>query len=54
MNLDGEYDLTIELILGYLCYPIAFLLGVSREGNDILLVGRLIGIKLIVVSLVYS
>ena len=39
------------MILGYICYPIAFLLGVSREGNDLLLVGRLIGVKLIVVSL---
>ncbi|ERF75349.1 hypothetical protein EPUS_00142 [Endocarpon pusillum Z07020] len=48
LNLDGEYDLTLELILGYICYPIAFLLGVSREGNDLLLVGRLIGVKLIV------
>lgn len=47
INLDGEYDLTLELILGYLFYPIAFLLGVSREGNDILLVSRLIGIKVI-------
>jgi concentrative nucleoside transporter, CNT family len=47
INLDGEYDLTLELILGYVCYPIAFLLGVSREGKDLLLVGRLIGIKVI-------
>lgn len=47
INLDGEYDLTLELILGYLFYPIAFLLGVSRQGNDLLLVGRLIGVKVI-------
>jgi CNT family concentrative nucleoside transporter len=47
INLDGEYDLTLELVLGYICYPIAFLLGVSREGNDLLLVGRLIGVKVI-------
>ncbi|KAF2820265.1 H+/nucleoside cotransporter-like protein [Ophiobolus disseminans] len=47
INLDGEYDLTLELILGYIFYPIAFLLGVSRQGNDLLLVGRLIGIKVI-------
>jgi concentrative nucleoside transporter, CNT family len=46
--------LTLELILGYICYPIAFLLGVSREGNDLLLVGRLIGLKLIVVSSVFG
>lgn len=42
----GQYDLTLELILGYLCYPIAFLLGVPRNG-DLLKVGRLIGIKII-------
>jgi CNT family concentrative nucleoside transporter len=47
INLDGEYDLTLELILGYLFYPVAFLLGVSRQGNDLLLVGRLIGVKVI-------
>jgi CNT family concentrative nucleoside transporter len=47
VDLDGEYDLTLELILGYVFYPIAFLLGVSREGKDLLLVGRLIGIKVI-------
>ena len=52
LNLNGAYDLTLELILGYICYPIAFLLGVSRQGNDLLLVGRLIGVKLIVVSLI--
>lgn len=51
LNLNGEYDLTLELILGYVCYPVAFLLGVSRDGNDLLLVGRLIGIKVIAVSL---
>jgi CNT family concentrative nucleoside transporter len=47
INLHGEHDLTLELILGYICYPVAFLLGVSREGQDLLLVGRLIGIKVI-------
>ncbi|PSN66871.1 sodium/nucleoside cotransporter 1 /nucleoside cotransporter 1 [Corynespora cassiicola Philippines] len=47
INLDGEYDLTLELLLGYICYPIAFLLGVSRQGQDLLLVGRLIGVKVI-------
>jgi concentrative nucleoside transporter, CNT family len=50
LNLHGEHDLTLELILGYLCYPIAFLLGVSREGGDLLNVGRLIGVKIVVVS----
>jgi CNT family concentrative nucleoside transporter len=47
LNLEGETDLTLEFILGYLFYPIAFLLGVSREGQDLILVGRLIGIKVI-------
>ncbi len=47
INLDGDYDLTLELILGYLLYPVAFLLGVSRQGNDLLLVARLIGVKVI-------
>ncbi|KAI5364240.1 Putative concentrative nucleoside transporter domain-containing protein [Septoria linicola] len=46
INLTGEYDLTIELILGYLFYPIAFLLGVPR-GPDLLKVARLIGIKVV-------
>jgi CNT family concentrative nucleoside transporter len=46
----GEHDLTLELILGYLFYPIAFLLGVPRHGGDLLLVARLIGIKVIEVS----
>lgn len=50
LNLEREYDLTIELVMGYICYPIAFLLGVPRQGNDLLKVGRLIGIKLILVS----
>lgn len=46
-NADADYDLTLQLILGYLCYPIAFLLGVPRTGDDLILVGRLIGTKLI-------
>jgi len=49
-------NLTIELIVGYVCYPIAFLLGVpyhnpsnpsEAQGHQLLLVGELIGIKLI-------
>jgi CNT family concentrative nucleoside transporter len=47
IGLEGEYDLTLELILGYLFYPVAFFLGVSRDNNDLLLVSRLIGIKVI-------
>ncbi|KAK6522499.1 hypothetical protein TWF281_001945 [Arthrobotrys megalospora] len=39
-------NLTIEQIVGYLCYPIAFLLGVPR-GPDLYKVAKLIGIKLI-------
>ena len=49
INLTGDYDLTIELILGYVMYPVAFLLGVPR-GPDLVKVGRLIGIKVVTVS----
>lgn len=49
INIDGP-DLTLELILGYLCYPIAFFLGVSRENDDIFLVAQLIGMKLVTVG----
>ncbi|KAJ5374645.1 Na dependent nucleoside transporter [Penicillium concentricum] len=42
----NDPPLTLELIVGYICYPIAFLLGVSRDG-DLLLVGKLIGTKLV-------
>jgi len=42
---DGEAYLTLQLILGYICYPVAFLLGVPRD--DLLRVGQLIGIKVI-------
>ncbi|KAI9820143.1 MAG: hypothetical protein M1832_003850 [Thelocarpon impressellum] len=45
MNINDP-PLTVELIVGYLCYPIAFLLGVPRNG-DLLKVSKLIGIKLI-------
>ena len=44
----GEHDLTLELILSYLFYPVAFLLGVPRQ--DLLAVARLIGLKVIAVS----
>ena len=37
--------LTLQLILGYVCYPIAFLLGVPRQ--DLFGVGQLIGIKIV-------
>jgi len=39
--------LTLEMILGYLLYPVSFLLGVSRSGDDIYRVAQLIGLKLI-------
>lgn len=46
LNINNP-PLTLDLIVGYICYPIAFLLGVSREGDDILRVGQLIGLKLV-------
>lgn len=49
----NDPELTLELILGYLCYPIAFLLGVSRDG-DLLKVGQLIGLKLVSVGVAHS
>ncbi|WVR04908.1 hypothetical protein IAU60_001920 [Kwoniella sp. DSM 27419] len=46
ININGPL-LTLQTIFGYVFYPVAFLMGVSREGNDILLVGRLIAEKII-------
>lgn len=40
-------DLSIEMLAGYVCYPVAFLLGVPRESGDIYKVAKLIGTKLI-------
>ena len=42
--------LTLELILGYLFVPVAFLLGVPRNVDELTKVGRLIGIKIIQAS----
>lgn len=42
----NDPPLSVELIVGYLCYPIAFLIGVSRDG-DLYKVAQLIGTKLI-------
>jgi CNT family concentrative nucleoside transporter len=42
----SDPKLTVQLVLGYFFYPVAFLLGVERDG-DLLLVARLIGIKVI-------
>ncbi|KFY12991.1 hypothetical protein V491_06565 [Pseudogymnoascus sp. VKM F-3775] len=44
---EEKHNLTIEFVLGYLFYPVSFLLGVDREGDDILLVSKLIGMKII-------
>lgn len=46
LNINSP-PLTIELILGYVFYPVAFLLGVEREGGDLLKVSQLIGTKVI-------
>jgi CNT family concentrative nucleoside transporter len=46
----NEPPLTIQMVVGYICYPIAFLLGVPRT-HDLYLVAQLIGLKLITVSL---
>lgn len=42
----NDPPLSFELVVGYICYPIAFLLGVSRDG-DLYKVAQLIGTKLI-------
>ncbi|KAI1655188.1 H+/nucleoside cotransporter [Daldinia decipiens] len=42
----GIQELTIQFILGYCFYPVAWLLGVPNE--DLLLVGELIGLKIII------
>lgn len=46
-NSNPDYDLTLELILGYVFFPVAFLLGVPRSKYELLAVGRLIGTKII-------
>ncbi|KAJ5902782.1 hypothetical protein N7495_003310 [Penicillium taxi] len=43
----NDPPLTLHIAVGYICYPIAFLLGVSRDGDDLFKVGQLIGVKLI-------
>lgn len=43
----NEPDLTIELILGYLLWPVAFFLGVDRANGQVLLVSKLLGIKIV-------
>lgn len=41
------HHLSVQLILGYIFYPVAFLLGVERKGDDLLRVAQLIGIKVV-------
>lgn len=48
----NDPPLTVQLLVGYICYPIAFLLGVPRTG-DLYKVAQLIGIKIIAVSLTF-
>ncbi|PWY64878.1 hypothetical protein BO83DRAFT_368615 [Aspergillus eucalypticola CBS 122712] len=45
LNINNP-PLTIQLIMGYICYPVSFLLGVSRD-DDLLKVAQLIGMKLV-------
>jgi CNT family concentrative nucleoside transporter len=45
LNINNP-PLSVEMILGYLFYPIAFLLGVERNG-DLLKVSQLIGVKVV-------
>ncbi|KAL9116116.1 MAG: hypothetical protein Q9227_000485 [Pyrenula ochraceoflavens] len=42
----NDPPLTVQLLIGYICYPIAFLLGVPRTG-DLYKVAQLIGVKII-------
>lgn len=49
INIGPETPLTLELIASYFLYPVAFLLGVPRNG-DLLKVARLIGIKILKVG----
>lgn len=46
----NDPELTLQTILGYLLYPVAFLLGVPRD-HDLLKVSKLIAEKVITVSL---
>ncbi|KAL9938602.1 hypothetical protein V8E36_002321 [Tilletia maclaganii] len=44
-GLDGDYALTLELILGYVFYPFVWCLGVPKR--DLIIVARLLGTKII-------
>ncbi|GKT94586.1 nupC family nucleoside transporter [Colletotrichum tofieldiae] len=43
----NDPDLTLNLIIGRLFYPVAFLLGVPRSNGDLLKVARLIALKVV-------
>ncbi|KAH7312763.1 Na+ dependent nucleoside transporter C-terminus-domain-containing protein [Stachybotrys elegans] len=47
ININDPHPLTLQLILGYVFYPVSFLLGIRREDNELLLVGRVIAEKII-------
>ena len=51
LNINNP-PLTVQLLVGYICYPIAFLLGVPRDG-DLYKVAQLIGVKVIAVSFTF-
>lgn len=46
LNIDDP-ELSVQMIVGYIFYPVAFLLGVERKGGDLLKVSQLIGIKVV-------
>lgn len=46
LNIDDP-KLSVQMIVGYIFYPVAFLLGVERKGGDLLKVSQLIGIKIV-------
>jgi CNT family concentrative nucleoside transporter len=43
----NDPKLSVQMIVGYIFYPVAFLLGVERKGDDLLKVSQLIGIKVV-------
>lgn len=49
----NDPELTLQAILGYVFFPLAFLLGVPREKSNLLKVSRLIAEKVVTVSLPY-
>lgn len=44
-GLHGDYDLTLQLVIGYIFYPVTFFMGVPR--SEILPVARLLATKLV-------